>query len=307
MMTAGTEQLEVGPRDHVVQFYNDDGELTERVGGYLSEAVLDGGVAVVIATAAHRAAFEARLADAGADVAAATARGVYLAFDAEETLAMFMAGGRPDRAGFEETVGSLIATTVRGGAPVRAYGEMVALLWDDGLVGAAIELEALWNELAGRYPFSLFCAYPAQSVAGNGHFDAFNEVCLQHAGIVDDSPARAQTRAFPLLADAPAEARHFAVDVVRGMGAAHLVGDVALVATELAANALMHARSAFTIALSCSDEVVRVSVRDESALPGSGLPAAPLHGLGAVAALARRWGVVPFGDTGKAVWAELPR
>ncbi len=91
------------------------------------------------------------------------------------------------------------------------------------------------------------------------------------------------------------------------MGAEHLAGDVALVATELAANALVHARSAFTIALSCGDEVVRISVRDESAPPESGLPAAPLHGLGAVAALARRWGVVPFGDTGKAVWAELPR
>ena len=305
-MTAGTEQLDVGPRDHVVQFYNDDGELTERVGGYLREAVLDAGVAIVIATPAHRAAFEARLADAGVDVAAAVGRGAYLAFDAEETLGRFMVGGRPDRAGFEEAVGSLIAATARSGAPVRAYGEMVALLWDDGLVGAAIELEALWNELGGRYPFSLFCAYPAQSVAGNGHFDAFNEVCLLHAGIVDAS-AGAHTRAFPLSATAPADARHFAVDVIGRMGAAHLAADVALVATELAANALAHARSAFTIALSCGDEVVRISVRDESAPPESGLPAAPLHGLGAVAALALRWGVVPFGDNGKAVWAELPR
>ncbi len=306
-MTAGTEQLNVGLRDHVVQFYNDDGELTERVGGYLREAVLDGGVAIVIATAAHRAAFEARLADAGADVAAAVERGAYLAFDAEETLGRFMVDGQPDRAGFEEAVGSLIATTARSGAPVRAYGEMVALLWDDGLVGAAIELEALWNELGCRYPFSLFCAYPAQLVAGNGQFDAFNEVCVLHAGIVDASPAGAQTRAFSLSPSAPAEARHFAVDVIRRMGAAHLAGDVALVATELAANALVHARSPFTIALSPGDEVVRISVRDESGLPESGLPAAPLHGLGAVASLARRWGVVPFGDTGKAVWAELPR
>jgi hypothetical protein len=306
-VTAGTGELDVGPRDHVVQFYDDDGELVERVGGYLREAVLDGGVAVVIATPAHRAAFEVRLADAGADVAAAVGRGAYLAFDAEEMLGRFMTGGRPDSAGFEEAVGGLIAAAARGGAPVRAYGEMVALLWDDGLVGAAIEVEALWNELGRRYPFSLFCAYPAQSVAGNGHFDAFNEVCLLHAGILDASPTGAATRAFPLSASAPADARHFAVDVIRRMGAAHLAGDVALVATELAANALVHARSAFTIALSCGDKVVRISVRDESGLPGSGLPAAPLHGLGAVAALALRWGVVPFGGNGKAVWAELPR
>ena len=73
----------MGPRDHVVPFY-DDRELIERVGDYLREAVLDGGVAVVIATAAHRAEFEARLAAAGVDVVAAAGRGAYLAFDAEE-------------------------------------------------------------------------------------------------------------------------------------------------------------------------------------------------------------------------------
>jgi MEDS: MEthanogen/methylotroph, DcmR Sensory domain len=307
MVTAGTGQLDVGPRDHVVQFYNDDGELAERVGGYLLEAVLDGGVAIVIATAAHRAAFEARLADAGVDVAEAVGRGAYLAFGAEEMLGRFMIDGQPDSAGFQEVVGSLIAAAVRSGVPVRAYGEMVALLWDAGLVGAAIELEALWNELGCRYPFSLFCAYPAQSVAGNGHFDAFNEVCLLHAEIVDASSAGAQARAFPLSPSAPAEARHFAVDVIHRMGAAHLADDVALVATELAANALVHARSAFTIALSSGDEVVRISVRDESGLPASGMPAIPPHGLGAVATLALRWGVVPFGGNGKAVWAELPR
>jgi hypothetical protein len=184
---------------------------------------------------------------------------------------------------------------------------MVALLWESGLVGAAIELEALWDELGHRYPFSLVCAYQAQSVSGNGHFDAFNEVCLLHDGIVGTSPAGAQTRVFPLSQGAPAQARHFAVGVVRQLGAEHLTGDVALVATELAANAILHARSGFTVALSCDEDVVRISVRDRSGLPASGLPAAPLHGLGAVAALAGKWGVVPFGDDGKTVWAELPR
>jgi hypothetical protein len=48
-------------------------------------------------------------------------------------------------------------------------------------------------------------------------------------------------------------------------------------------------------------------VRDESGLPRGRAAPAPLHGLGAVAALACRWGVVPFGGNGKAVWAELPR
>ena len=36
---------------------------------------------------------------------------------------------------------------------------MVALLWDDGLVNAAVQLEAMWEELCRRHPFSLFCGY----------------------------------------------------------------------------------------------------------------------------------------------------
>ena len=34
---------------------------------------------------------------------------------------------------------------------------------------------------------------------------------------------------------------------------------------------------------------------------------APLHGLGAVDALASRWGVESLGHAGKTVWAELRR
>jgi hypothetical protein len=266
-------------------------------------------VAIVIATAGHRAAFKARLADAGVDAAAAAGRGAYLALDASETTGRFMRADRPDGAAFEEVVGSLIQGAAQRGAPVRAYGEMVALLWESGLVGAAIEVEALWNDLGRRYPFSLFCAYPAQSVAGNGHFDAFNEVCLLHAGIVGAPRTDAESRVFPLSADAPAEARHFAVGAVRRLGAGYLADDVALVVSEFAANAIMHARSGFTVALTSDEEgdVVRISVRDESGLPESGLPAAPLHGLGAVNALARKWGAAPLGNDGKAVWAELPR
>jgi hypothetical protein len=119
------------------------------------------------------------------------------------------------------------------------------------------------------------------------------------------------TRAFAWSGDAPAAARHFAVDAVRRLGAADLVDDTALVVTELAANAVVHAGTGFTVDLAADPDVLRISVRDASPLPGAaaavGLPAVPLHGLGAVAALARRWGVEPLGHSGKLVWVELPR
>ena len=47
---------------------------------------------------------------------------------------------------------------------------MVALLWHQGNVAAAIELETLWNDLAEDRRFSLLCAYPAQ-VVGEASLD----------------------------------------------------------------------------------------------------------------------------------------
>jgi hypothetical protein len=44
-----------------------------------------------------------------------------------------------------------LASRGRENATVRAYGEMVDLLWKDGLEEAAIRLETLWNELANTH------------------------------------------------------------------------------------------------------------------------------------------------------------
>jgi hypothetical protein len=118
------------------------------------------------------------------------------------------------------------------------------------------------------------------------------------------------TRAFALSGDAPAAARHFAVDAVRRLGAADLADDTALVVTELAANAIVHAQTGFTVDLSADPDVLRITVRDASPLPpasAADLPALPLHGLGAVDALASRWGVERLGHSGKLVWVELRR
>jgi len=151
----GTENPSVG--QHVVQFYGHDGELAERVSDYLRGALDGGGIAVVIATQEHRDEFEALLAKAGADLVTARDDGAYVTLDAREILREILADGAVvDGGTFDRVIGSLIRRAAATGRPVRAYGELVALLWDDGLVNEAVQLEALWNELGDEYPFSLF-------------------------------------------------------------------------------------------------------------------------------------------------------
>jgi len=297
----GAENLNVG-RD-VVQFYGRDEELAERVTDYLLGALDDGGVAVVIATPEHRREFETRLGQAGVDLAGARDDGSYVALDAGQMLSELMVADKLDSAAFDRVTGAVIRRAGAGGRPVRAFGEMVALLWDDGLVSAAVRLEAMWEELGGKHPFSLFCGYRTEAVTRD--MDAFAEVCRLHGEIVGGRSGTA--RPFGFSREAPAAARHFAVATLNAWGAGDLAGDVALVVTELAANAIVHARSAFIVILSVHDDVLRISVRDAVPLDGAGLRAAPLHGLAVVDALASRWGVESLGNAGKTVWVDLLR
>jgi hypothetical protein len=72
-----------------------------------------------------------------------------------------MVARQPDRKRFEATVGALVRklSLKAAGRGVRAYGEMVDLLWNSGASAAAIRLENLWNELLEAREFNLLCAY----------------------------------------------------------------------------------------------------------------------------------------------------
>ena len=87
-----------------------------------------------------------------------------------------------------QAISPLLRQAAKAGQPVRVFGEMVSLLWDAGLIDAAIEVEAMWNELGGQYPFSLLCAYPAQPVSCAHHLDALTEVCRVHTQVTGAPP-----------------------------------------------------------------------------------------------------------------------
>lgn len=170
---------------HAVQFYEREEFLLEGVTRFVAAGISDGDCAVVIATKEHRADIDARLVRRGIDLNAARRRGSYLVLDAADTLAKFMVDGRPDAAKFQEVVGTLLDRAIQGPPirRVRAFGEMVALLWADGYPDAAIELERLWNDLARRQTFSLLCGYPMQAFAGTQHERGFAAVTAAHAHV----------------------------------------------------------------------------------------------------------------------------
>lgn len=123
-----------------------------------------------------------------------------------------------------------------------------------------------------------------------------------------DACAAPVIRSFEHSSRAPRDARHFVVDILKQWGEAALAYDAAMVVTELATNAIVHARTGFTVTVSRSCDAIRVSVRDGLPAPGPDLaallPPAAGHGLGLVAAVACQWAAEPLPD-GKRVWADI--
>lgn len=191
-MPAGAAELTTGRPSHVVRFYDHDDELARSVGDGLGRALGDGAAVVVVASRVHRDAIEARMTAVGGDVAASRG-GRYQALDAAGTMDRFLIGGRPDPAAFEQVIGAVIRRAAAAGQPVLVYGEMVALLWESGKVAAAIEVEALWNELAELMPFSLTCGYATASVLGGEHADALEMMCGLHTAVAGHVLARSAT------------------------------------------------------------------------------------------------------------------
>jgi hypothetical protein len=310
-LTTVEADIRLADGDHVVQFYGAEDELVGAVVGYLSGAVLDGDSVIVIATPDHRGAFEDALGTAGVDVEVARGDGRLLVLDADDTLAGFMVDGRPDPATFDAVVGTVVRGASADGRRVRAFGEMVALLWDAGNVPAAIELEELWNGLGQHTPFSLFCAYPAHLVSDWRAAEQFSAVCHLHSEVVAGAPVLEGcevTRRFARSERAPRLARRFVVETLHGWGGAALVDDAAVVVAELTANAVMHAESDFTVGLARRGDVVRIAVGDSSpALPAPrALDSAAVGGRGLllVDQIAHDWGHSVVGG-GKLVWADL--
>jgi signal transduction histidine kinase len=172
----------VRPRDHTVQFYEDDDFLCNVVAEYVNSGLKIGAPAILIATDAHRRSFCQKLQLLGVDIEQESSYGRLTLLDANEVLSRISLHGKPQWHLFEREVGAIVEALerTRAAGGIRAYGEMVDLLWRGGRSEAAIELEEMWNRLSRSHRFSLLCAYSLANFQREGDADAFARVCDTH-------------------------------------------------------------------------------------------------------------------------------
>jgi MEDS: MEthanogen/methylotroph, DcmR Sensory domain len=171
----------MGDTDHFVQFYENEDYLLHSVSGFIGSALVRGDAAVMVAKRARRDAIDCALSDLGLDCDQLIAEGRFISLDAAQTLESLLVGGMPDEQRFHEVVGGMLSRLEKPGRRIRAFGEMVALLVESGNRQAAVRLEELWNDIAEKHRFALFCAYP---VGADLDSVSLGAICRGHAGII---------------------------------------------------------------------------------------------------------------------------
>ena len=174
---------EMSPCEHFVQIYESDDVFMDILASFVSRALKEDHVAVVIATPAHRQELNQRLMESGLDLAALRLQEQLISLDGEETIRKFMADGSVDDELFFQFTADILARATINGRKVRAFGEMVAVMWSKGFYGAAVRLEYLWHRLCTENSFPLFCAYPKIGFAENGS-EAIAHICAAHSKIL---------------------------------------------------------------------------------------------------------------------------
>lgn len=174
--------------EHLVQFYRTDDFLCDTIADFVAHGLRRREPVLILCTRDHRDGVRSRIDDRHGGWEASVRRGDITWLDAREVLEMVMIGRVPDRRRFDAYIGERVRWARRRageGGRVRAYGELVDLLWREGHTDAALLLEDMWNDLARTDPFSLLCAY---SNVRRETDSAFRHVCDRHTGVLPHEP-----------------------------------------------------------------------------------------------------------------------
>lgn len=168
---------------HVIQLYENDNKFLNLLEDFVLGGIVAEACVVAIATQEHLSALEQRLWNSGLNLDALRASDQFITLDARDTLSRILVDGLPDRALFEQLVNGLMERVKATGRKPRAFGEMVALLWEQRNYSATIMLEDFWNQLLRKNAFPLFCAYPKNQFSEEANRE-LQAICSSHSKLI---------------------------------------------------------------------------------------------------------------------------
>jgi signal transduction histidine kinase len=171
---------------HAVQFYDDEAFLFETVALFVGAGFDAGDSALIIATSAHMRGILERLGKSAREQALES--GQLILIDAEAMLDRFMVADKLVESLCTEALDRVMAgltATLRPHRTIRAFGEMVDLLWQRGKPAASIQLEELWCRIASQNgDLALLCSYGMRNFYKPEASPQFGEICRLHSHVL---------------------------------------------------------------------------------------------------------------------------
>ena len=139
---------------------------------------------VIVLRSGRLEELEQRLLDQGIDLASAAKTGRYVGLEAKSTLAKLRVNGRLSLEKLRSLAAPLVADLGHESGGARIFGEMVALLCEEGNFDGAIQLEDFWGKVQRKHAFKLLCAYPQSVFADRTLTGPLLRVCDFHDRVI---------------------------------------------------------------------------------------------------------------------------
>ena len=171
-------------RHHVV-FCSTDAILIGAFSRFIAGELGEGNAVVAVVTAAHERSLQSSLEASYVDVALAIRQQRYIPVNVSELLAKATVNGCPDPLRYLDAAGDLLTDVTRRAtdhhARVAVCGEGVSILWSQGHIEAAIQLEHLWDAMAMSRQMDILCAYPL--AVRDESVPAVRRLCAEHTAV----------------------------------------------------------------------------------------------------------------------------
>jgi len=120
------------------------------------------------------------------NVREAQERGQLTVVDANELLPRFMRNAMPDPHAFSAVIGDVFRQARAGGSDqkLRAWGELVDVLWERGDVAASMNLEDLFDQLNRKIGIAMFCSYLMDNFNGDVHSHMLPRLATNHSHLI---------------------------------------------------------------------------------------------------------------------------
>jgi hypothetical protein len=169
--------------EHLVQLFDAARSRADAAAKFLAEGWAAGDDLLVLAKPAHWDLIADYLERHGCPARDATSRTRLHFIDAVATLRRMRRRGVFVRDAALEIIGELVEQTTAPGRPLRAYGELVDLLAEEGSFDEACVVEDAWNATLAVRPARLLCGYSAAHFTDPRHATHLRNICGRHATV----------------------------------------------------------------------------------------------------------------------------